>query len=119
MLHYKAFAKSITFSVITLSDFHCTRICLKNFCNFFLKSNPKISFWIQQIFVPKQTKLCHLVLVKLCFSEIIRTVITLFSRCYHEHLDLFTEIRRPDVTSLIETPFGGRYCGKIPPRSVS
>ncbi len=26
------------------------------------------------------------------------------------------EIRRPDVSSLIETPFGGRYCGKIPPR---
>ena len=39
------------------------------------------------------------------------------SRCYHEHLDLFTEIKRQDVSSLIETPFGGRYCGKIPPRS--
>lgn len=36
--------------------------------------------------------------------------------CYHEHLDLFTEIKQPDVRSLIETPFGGRYCGKIPPR---
>ncbi len=39
-------------------------------------------------------------------------------RCYHEHLDLFTEISRPDSASngLIETPFGGRHCGKIPPR---
>jgi hypothetical protein len=32
-------------------------------------------------------------------------------------LDLFTEVKRPDVGSLIETPFGGRYCGKIPPRT--
>ena len=36
--------------------------------------------------------------------------------CYHEYLDLFTEIRKPEDKSLIETPFGGRYCGKIPPR---
>ncbi|XP_059082755.1 cubilin-like isoform X2 [Tigriopus californicus] len=36
--------------------------------------------------------------------------------CFHEHLDLFTEIQRAEVTSLIETPFGGRYCGKITPR---
>ena len=40
----------------------------------------------------------------------------MLSRCFHEHLDLFTEIQRPEMTSLIETPFGGRYCGKIPPR---
>ena len=39
-----------------------------------------------------------------------------YFRCFHEHLDLFTEIKNPDVKSLIETPFGGRYCGKIPPR---
>jgi len=36
--------------------------------------------------------------------------------CFHEHLDLFTEIKNPNVESLIKTPFGGRYCGKIPPR---
>ncbi|XP_071744912.1 LOW QUALITY PROTEIN: cubilin [Lepeophtheirus salmonis] len=36
--------------------------------------------------------------------------------CYHEHLDLFTEALHLNV-SLIETPFGGRYCGKIPPRT--
>jgi len=36
--------------------------------------------------------------------------------CFHEYLDLFTEIQRPKDKSLIETPFGGRYCGKIPPR---
>ena len=36
--------------------------------------------------------------------------------CYHEYLDLFTELRKPDDQSLIQTPFGGRYCGKIPPR---
>lgn len=37
-------------------------------------------------------------------------------RCFHEHLDLFTEIKDRNVESLIKTPFGGRYCGKIPPR---
>jgi len=36
--------------------------------------------------------------------------------CFHEYLDLFTEVRKPEDKSLIETPFGGRYCGKIPPR---
>ena len=36
--------------------------------------------------------------------------------CFHEYLDLFTELRKPEDKSLIETPFGGRYCGKIPPR---
>ena len=36
--------------------------------------------------------------------------------CFHEYLDLFTEIQKPKDNSLIETPFGGRYCGKIPPR---
>ena len=36
--------------------------------------------------------------------------------CFHEYLDLFTEIQKPKDKSLIETPFGGRYCGKIPPR---
>ena len=39
--------------------------------------------------------------------------------CYHEYLDLFTELRKPDDQSLIQTPFGGRYCGKIPPRQES
>ncbi len=37
-------------------------------------------------------------------------------RCYHEYLDLFTELKKNQVGQLIETPFGGRYCGKIPPR---
>jgi len=41
----------------------------------------------------------------------------MFYRCYHEHLDLFTEISERDSNKLlIESPFGGRYCGKIPPR---
>ena len=37
-------------------------------------------------------------------------------RCYHEHVDLFTEIESPEKQPLIETPFGGRYCGQNIPR---
>ena len=29
-------------------------------------------------------------------------------RCFHEHLDIFTEVEKPDTQPLIETPFGGR-----------
>ncbi|XP_076296175.1 tolloid-like protein 1 isoform X2 [Lasioglossum baleicum] len=36
--------------------------------------------------------------------------------CMHEYIDLYTEIRSENTTKLIETPFGGRYCGPIPPR---
>ncbi|XP_043287239.1 tolloid-like protein 1 isoform X2 [Venturia canescens] len=36
--------------------------------------------------------------------------------CVHEYMDVYTEIRSENTTKLIETPFGGRYCGPIPPR---
>ncbi|KAG7213761.1 hypothetical protein KM043_002984 [Ampulex compressa] len=36
--------------------------------------------------------------------------------CIHEFLDVYAEIRSENTTKLIETPFGGRYCGPIPPR---
>uniref|UniRef100_A0ABD2XAN2 CUB domain-containing protein n=3 Tax=Trichogramma kaykai TaxID=54128 RepID=A0ABD2XAN2_9HYME len=36
--------------------------------------------------------------------------------CVHEYMDVYTEIRTDNTTKLIETPFGGRYCGPIPPR---
>ncbi|XP_063987835.1 tolloid-like protein 2 isoform X2 [Diachasmimorpha longicaudata] len=36
--------------------------------------------------------------------------------CFHEYMDVYTEIRSDNATKLIETPFGGRYCGPIPPR---
>eukprot|EP00090_Calanus_glacialis_P014380 TRINITY_DN23170_c0_g1_i1.p1 TRINITY_DN23170_c0_g1~~TRINITY_DN23170_c0_g1_i1.p1 ORF type:complete len:870 (-),score=100.53 TRINITY_DN23170_c0_g1_i1:1263-3872(-) len=36
--------------------------------------------------------------------------------CFHEHLDIFTEIEKPDTQPLIETPFGGRFCGQNAPR---
>ena len=35
--------------------------------------------------------------------------------CSHEYIDIFTEAAGPDK-DLLKTPFGGRYCGKIPPR---
>lgn len=31
-------------------------------------------------------------------------------------MDVYTEVDGTDVTDLISTPFGGRYCGQIPPR---
>ena len=39
-----------------------------------------------------------------------------YFRCFHEHLDMFTEIEKPDSQPLIETPFGGRFCGNNAPR---
>lgn len=39
----------------------------------------------------------------------------LFS-CVHEYMDVYTEIRSDNASKLIDTPFGGRYCGPIPPR---
>ncbi|XP_012271298.1 cubilin isoform X3 [Orussus abietinus] len=36
--------------------------------------------------------------------------------CFHEYMDVYTEIRSENTTKLIETPFGGRFCGPIPPR---
>lgn len=35
----------------------------------------------------------------------------------HEYLDLYTEVQNPDTTELINFPFGGRFCGLIPPRA--
>ncbi|GAB6032822.1 CUB domain containing protein 2 [Chamberlinius hualienensis] len=35
--------------------------------------------------------------------------------CNHEYLDLYTELPTPE-SDLISTPFGGRYCGRLPPR---
>ena len=35
-------------------------------------------------------------------------VIFVAPRCFHEHLDIFTEVEKPDSQNLIETPFGGR-----------
>ena len=37
-------------------------------------------------------------------------------RCVHEYMDVYSEVQRPDPAELINSPFGGRYCGHIPPR---
>ncbi|XP_072756376.1 tolloid-like protein 1 isoform X2 [Anoplolepis gracilipes] len=36
--------------------------------------------------------------------------------CIHEYMDIYSEVRSENTTKLIETPFGGRFCGPIPPR---
>ncbi|XP_032784662.2 LOW QUALITY PROTEIN: cubilin [Daphnia magna] len=36
--------------------------------------------------------------------------------CSHEYIDLYTEIPDSEPMDLIHSPFGGRYCGQIPPR---
>lgn len=38
------------------------------------------------------------------------------NRCSHEYIDLYTEIPDSEPMDLIHSPFGGRYCGQIPPR---
>lgn len=49
-------------------------------------------------------------------SNHIRFLITFCFRCKHEYLDLYSEVQNPDTTELINSPFGGRFCGSIPPR---
>ncbi|XP_059483669.1 tolloid-like protein 1 isoform X3 [Neocloeon triangulifer] len=36
--------------------------------------------------------------------------------CVHEYIDLYVEIKDSNVSDLINSPFGGRYCGPIAPR---
>ncbi|XP_034244816.1 tolloid-like protein 2 [Thrips palmi] len=36
--------------------------------------------------------------------------------CIHEYLDVYSEVQSPDPRNLINSAFGGRYCGPIPPR---
>lgn len=40
----------------------------------------------------------------------------LFYRCVHEYVDVYSEVQQVDTEDLINSPFGGRYCGLIPPR---
>lgn len=37
--------------------------------------------------------------------------------CVHEYMDVYSEVLQPDPAELVNTPFGGRYCGPIPPRT--
>ncbi|XP_067618415.1 uncharacterized protein [Eurosta solidaginis] len=36
--------------------------------------------------------------------------------CVHEYMDIYSEVQSSDPAELINSPFGGRYCGTIPPR---
>ncbi|XP_037910464.1 tolloid-like protein 2 isoform X3 [Hermetia illucens] len=36
--------------------------------------------------------------------------------CAHEYMDIYAEVQTSDAADLINSPFGGRYCGPIPPR---
>ncbi|GLH08018.1 Cubilin homolog [Gryllus bimaculatus] len=36
--------------------------------------------------------------------------------CIHEYMDVYAEVQQPEASELINSPFGGRYCGPIPPR---
>ncbi|XP_034131223.1 cubilin isoform X3 [Drosophila guanche] len=36
--------------------------------------------------------------------------------CVHEYMDIYSEVQSSEPAELINSPFGGRYCGSIPPR---
>ncbi|GLV44216.1 uncharacterized protein CBL_12488 [Carabus blaptoides fortunei] len=36
--------------------------------------------------------------------------------CVHEYMDVYSEVVVPEPAELINSPFGGRYCGPRPPR---
>ncbi|CAH1967539.1 unnamed protein product [Acanthoscelides obtectus] len=37
--------------------------------------------------------------------------------CVHEYMDVYAEVVTPKAEELVNTPFGGRYCGPVPPRT--
>ncbi|XP_060525969.1 bone morphogenetic protein 1 isoform X2 [Cylas formicarius] len=37
--------------------------------------------------------------------------------CVHEYMDIYSEVTQPDLGELVNSPFGGRYCGSIRPRA--
>ncbi|XP_072386256.1 tolloid-like protein 1 isoform X2 [Diabrotica undecimpunctata] len=37
--------------------------------------------------------------------------------CVHEYMDIYAEVLQPNPAELVNTPFGGRYCGAIRPRT--
>ncbi|XP_056630783.1 tolloid-like protein 2 [Diorhabda sublineata] len=37
--------------------------------------------------------------------------------CIHEYMDIYAEVLQPNPAELVNTPFGGRYCGQIRPRT--
>lgn len=37
-------------------------------------------------------------------------------RCVHEYMDVYSEAVSGEAGELVTSPFGGRYCGPIPPR---
>ncbi|XP_050295941.1 cubilin isoform X2 [Anthonomus grandis grandis] len=37
--------------------------------------------------------------------------------CVHEYMDIYSEVTQPDLGSLVDSPFGGRFCGPITPRT--
>lgn len=39
-----------------------------------------------------------------------------FYRCGAEYMDIYSEVQSSDPADLINSPFGGRFCGPIPPR---
>lgn len=39
-----------------------------------------------------------------------------FCSCFTEYMDIYAEVQSPDPAELINSPFGGRYCGPVPPR---
>lgn len=44
------------------------------------------------------------------------TAVCFLFRCGAEYLDIYAEVQSSDPADLINSPFGGRYCGPIPPR---
>lgn len=36
--------------------------------------------------------------------------------CGIEYMDIYAEVQSSDPADLINSPFGGRYCGPVPPR---
>lgn len=59
----------------------------------------------------------YLFLLKSIFTSLHLFEINIFFfSCVHEYMDVYAEVVQPDPAELINSPFGGRYCGNIPPR---
>lgn len=57
-----------------------------------------------------------LLAMSIMFQFIYNDIFLYVCSCGAEYMDIYAEVQSSDPGDLINSPFGGRYCGPIPPR---
>lgn len=67
------------------------------------------------IIFPRSPDLIYSYVCVVC-KRVLYSILCTLCRCLHEYMDVYSEVVVPEPAELINSPFGGRYCGPIPPR---